>query len=84
MEDPNWHKMEKGLNVVGLGCKNVMEFTTRNMTDFNLVAEDCADVRYFSFGTKKRELQISELLRPGYELITQHRIQYECDGLIEV
>lgn len=44
------------------------------MADFNLVCEDSADVNYYSFGSKKRELQISELLRPGYEIITEHKI----------
>jgi len=44
------------------------------MADFNLVAEDDPDIRYYSFGTKKQELQMSELLRPGYEIITEHKI----------
>uniref|UniRef100_A0A7S3I180 Uncharacterized protein n=1 Tax=Favella ehrenbergii TaxID=182087 RepID=A0A7S3I180_9SPIT len=48
-----------------------------------MVAEDSESVSYFSFGTKKRELQISELLRKGFEVITEHKIQYECDGMIE-
>ena len=49
-----------------------------------MICEDSPDVNYYSFGSKKRELQISELLRPGYELITEHKIQYECDGMVEV
>ena len=44
------------------------------MADFNLVADDDPDIRYYSFGTKKQELQMSELLRPGYEIITEHKI----------
>ena len=54
------------------------------MDDFNLVAEDSKKVQYYSFGSKKRELQISELLRHGYEVITEHKIQYECDGMVEI
>ena len=54
------------------------------MADFNLVAEDDPEIRYYSFGTKKQELQMSELLRPGYEIITEHKIQYQCDGMVEI
>ena len=76
--------LEKSFAIVGLGVKNVNEFQQRNLDDFNLVAEDSSRVKYFSFGTKKREMQLSDLLRKGYEIITEHKIQYECDGMIEV
>lgn len=76
--------LEKALSVVGMGIKNINEFAAHNLDDFNLVAEDSERVQYFSFGSKKRELQISELLRHGYEVITEHKIQYECDGMVEV
>ena len=69
--------------MVGLGPKNIDEFLHRNMNDFNLVVEDDPDVSHYSYGTRKRELQLSELLRPGYQIITEHKIQYECDGLVE-
>ena len=72
------------MTVVGLGSKNVKEFGYRNMSDFNQFAEDSPRVEYFSFGSKKRELQLNELLRLGYEIITNHKIQYECDGMVEV
>ena len=49
-----------------------------------MVAEDVPSVEYFSFGSKKRELQLNELLKHGYEIITNHKIQYECDGMVEV
>ena len=29
-------------------------------------------------------MQLSELLRKGFEIITEHKIQYECDGMFEV
>ena len=61
--------LERSFGVVGMGIKNIHEFSQRNMDDFNLVAEDHPDVDYFSFGTKKRELLLSELLRRGYEII---------------
>ena len=48
--------LEKSFAVVGLGVKNVNEFQQRNLDDFNLVAEDSNRVKYFSFGTKKREM----------------------------
>ena len=73
-EKTDFTKMERALGVVGLGVKSINEFASRNIGDFNLVAEDIESVRYFSFGSKKRELQISELLRPGYEAITEHKI----------
>ena len=66
--------LEKSFAVVGLGVKNVNEFQQRNLDDFNLVAEDSHRVKYFSFGTKKREMQLSELLRKGFEIITEHKI----------
>ena len=66
--------IEKSLSVVGMGIKNVHEFAAHNLDDFNLVAEDSDRVKYFSFGSKKRELQISELLRPAYAIITDRKI----------
>lgn len=66
--------MERAVSVVGLGVKNINEFGKRNIGDFNLVAEDSPSVHYYSFGSKKRELQISELLQHGYEIITDHKI----------
>ena len=76
--------MERALGVVGMGVRNIQEFSQRNLDDFNLVAEDHPDVDYFSFGSKKRELLMNDLLRRGYEIISQHKIQYESDGMIEV
>lgn len=55
-EKLNLPLLERAFGVVGLGKKNVNEFQTRNMNDFNLVAEDDPTVSYYSFGTKKREL----------------------------
>ena len=74
---PDQHSMpfiEKSLSVVGLGIKNFNEFAAHNLDAFNMVVEDSDRVKYFSFGSKKRELQISELLRPGYEIITDRKI----------
>ena len=61
--------MERALGVVGMGVRNVQEFSQRNLDDFNMVAEDHPNVDYFSFGTKKRELLLNDLLRRGYEII---------------
>ena len=80
----DYRQLERALTVVGLGTKNVKEFGYRNMSDFNNVVEDSPRVEYFSFGTKKRELQLNELLKNGYEIITEHKIQYECDGMVEI
>jgi hypothetical protein len=41
-------------------------------------------VDYYSFGAKKKELQMCELLRPGYTVITNHEILHECDGMNKV
>ena len=73
LESPNksgFEWMERALGVVGMGVKNIQEFSQRNLDDFNLVAEDHPDVDYFSFGTKKRELLLNDLLRRGYEIIS--------------
>ena len=77
-------RTEKALEALGLGLKSVEEFQSKNIRDFNEVCEDCADVDYYSFGTKKQELQISELLRYGYSVITDYKFEWECDGLVEV
>ena len=42
------------------------------------------EVDYYSFASKKQELQISELLRAGHEIICDHRVEWECDGMCEV
>ena len=56
-DSPIWSRIERGLGVVGMGTENINEFLTRNITDFNLIAEDVPDVSYHSFGSKKHELQ---------------------------
>ena len=68
--------MEQAFGVVGLGRTNINEFSKRNLADFNLIAEDVPGVKYYSFGAKKSELMMTELLRPGYEIITEHKIQF--------
>ena len=73
-ETGEYRQLERALTVVGLNSKNVKEFGYRNMGDFNMVAEDSPNVEYFSFGSKKRELQMNELLKHGYEIITDHKI----------
>lgn len=77
-------RLEKAIEQLGLGTKSVEEFQSVNIRDFNEFCEDCPDVDYYSFGTKKKELQISELLRGGYSIITDYRMEWECDGLCEV
>ena len=66
-----------------MGYGNVREFNTKNMTGFNEMATDAEGVKYYSFGSKRHEKGINELLRPGYEIITEDNIRYECDGMIE-
>ena len=46
--------------------RNVEEFTTQNMRDFNQVCLDSSQVQYASFGAKRKELQLNELLRGNY------------------
>ena len=77
-------RTEKAIEALGLGLQSVEEFQSKNIRDFNEVCEDCPDVDYYSFGTKKQELQISELLRYGYKIITDYKFEWECDGLVEV
>ena len=77
-------RSEQALEVLGLGPTSVTEFTSENIRDFNEVCEDCPDVDYYSFGAKKQELAMNETLRAGYEIITDYRVEWECDGLVEV
>ena len=48
------------------------------------MCEDCEEVDYYSFSTKKGQLQVSELLRTGWDVITDYKFEIECDGMSEV
>lgn len=52
------------------------------MRAFNQVCTDAEDVAYFSFGAKRKQTQICELLRPNWQIITEHQIEVECDGFV--
>jgi hypothetical protein len=54
------------------------------MRAFNQVCTDVYGVKYSSFGAKRKEAQICELLRANYEIITEHQIENETDGLIRL
>lgn len=75
--------MEHAFDVLGLSRTNVMEFKSDNMQDFNEVATDAESVGYYSFGAKKKELEICDVLRPGYGIITDHYLETECDGMVD-
>ena len=47
---------EKAIEALGLGLQSVEEFQSSNIRDFNEVCEDCPDVDYYSFSSKKQEL----------------------------
>jgi hypothetical protein len=47
---------EKAFEVLGLSLRNATEFSTRNMKAFNEVASDDPEVKYTSFGAKRKEL----------------------------
>jgi len=76
--------MEKTFEVLGMSLKNAEEFSHANMAAFNEVATDSKEVDYYSFGAKKKELDMSELLKPGFEIITNHEMLHECDGMNRV
>ena len=67
-------QMEKAFEALGMSNRNVLEFTSDNLSAFNEVAADKHGVDYYSFGAKRKEAQINELLRAGYEVITDHEI----------
>lgn len=73
---------EKALQSLGMSVRNTMEFTSRNMQAFNEVCIDAEDVKYASFGAKRKELQLNELLRANYVKITDLRMEVDCDGLV--
>jgi hypothetical protein len=52
------------------------------MEHFNTVVEDHPAVGYYSFGSKKKEAHMSPVLKRGYEIITDHSIEIECDGMM--
>lgn len=51
-----------------------MEFSTNNMKAFNEIACDDKEIKYTSFGAKRKELQLSVMLRANYEKITDHQL----------
>ena len=76
-------QLERAFNLLGVGRKNVEEFHSRNMAHFNEVATDCPGVGYYSFGARQKEMQMSEVLRTGFEIITDHHTPTDCDGLMK-
>ena len=65
-ESTEMFRMERAFEMLGMSWENVQEFNTKNMTNFNEGVEDVEGVGYYSFGSKKKELHMNELLRPGY------------------
>jgi len=61
---------ERAIEALGLSLRNAGEFTSKNMNAFNEIATDADNVQYYSFGSKRKEMQISDLLRVNYEMIT--------------
>ena len=60
MQHGNLSQMERAFEILGMSRANVAEFHSENMADFNEVATDLASVGYYSFGSKKKEMQITE------------------------
>ena len=73
---------DKAFEAVGLSQKNAQEFTTRNMMDFNKVAEDQLGVDYFSVGAQKQYYHTGGLLRTSHEMISETFVQNRNDGLV--
>ena len=61
---------ERAIEALGMSLRNAAEFTSKNMHAFNQIATDADDVQYYSFGAKRKEMQIGDLLRANYEKIT--------------
>ena len=76
--------LEHAFDVLAMSKPNVLEFKSDNMADFNEVAVDADSVGYYSFGAQKSELQISQVLRPAYKIITDFAIETQCDGMVDV
>jgi hypothetical protein len=75
---------EHAIEALGMSLRNAAEFTSMNMHAFNQIAADADDVAYYSFGAKRKEMQIGDLLRANFEKITQHKIEVETDGLVRL
>lgn len=61
---------EHAIEALGMSLRNAGEFTSKNMHAFNQIATDADGVQYYSFGAKRKEMQIGDLLRANYEKIT--------------
>lgn len=75
-------KMQTPFTLLGMNLKNVTEYCTKNMEAFNEVVQDHKDVSYYSFGSKKKDEELSDLLREAYEPLTGRELQNETDGII--
>ena len=76
--------VEKAFEVMGLSLESAQEYCNANMKAFNEVATDCDDVDYYSFSAKKTQSGMCDLLKPGWEMITNNEIRWECDGINRV
>lgn len=73
---------DRAFDVLGMSTRNVAEFTSKNMAAFNEVVADKRNCNYFSFGAKKKELMVNDLLRSNHSLITEQRVETETDGMV--
>ena len=85
----DWHTkrvtaLEKAFEVMGLSLESAQEYCNANMKAFNEVATDSDDVDYYSFSAKKTQMGMCDLLKPGWEMITNFEIRWECDGINRV
>lgn len=73
---------DKSFDVLGVSQKNVQEFTSKNIRDFNTVATDVAGVDYFSIGSQKAYLQVCDQLKRSSEVISEGLVTNRSDGLV--
>lgn len=83
----NLHKYEieqvdKAFNVLGVSLKNVEEFTSQNIRDFNSVAIDIPGVEYFSIGAQKTYLEVCDTLKHSHDIISEGMITNRNDGMV--
>ena len=78
----NIEKGEKVFEIVGMSQKNVQEFSSPNISDFNKVVEDAKGVDYYSIGAQKQRLMCSDLLRVTHEDIQETLVNIRSDGLV--
>lgn len=78
----NINIMDRTFDILGISLKNVQEFTSKNIKNFNEVALDDPKVDYFSVGSQKEYLTVADQLKHAHDTISEGLITNRSDGMV--